>query len=313
MFYGYYPGCSLHGTAEEFDISIKASFRNLQIGLNEVPDWNCCGASSAHSTSEELDLALVARILAQAEKAKMQNVLVPCAACFSRLKMTNMELSGNAELQARVKSLIGQEYKGTVKISHILEVYRDLKDKITASAVKSFSGLKVACYYGCLLARPAEVVDFDDTENPMVMDELVTALGAEALDWSHKTECCGAGFIFSRGDISKKLVGDILDGAQDAGADLIAVACPLCHANLDMNQSAAGKVRGKKYDLPVIYISQMIGLAQGEDARSLGLNKHLVNADKIIRRLKAAESMAAENTVTETAAAETVATVTEPE
>lgn len=286
MDYGYYPGCTLHGTAKEFDSSIKASFKKLGLGMKEVPDWNCCGASSAHSTNEELSLALPVRVLSQAEKAKMETVFVPCAACYSRLKLANNEVQHDAEVLKRVNEIIGAEYQGTVAVKHLIEVYKDNIDKLQSGIVKTLDGLKLACYYGCLLARPRDVVDFDDTENPMVMDEIVTTMGAEALDWSHKTECCGAGFLFSRSDIATRLVGDILDAAIQVEADAIVVACPLCHANLDMRQSVVSQARKKEYNIPVIYISQLVSIALGSHPKELGFNKHIVSPTKVLNKIQ---------------------------
>jgi heterodisulfide reductase subunit B len=285
MEYGYYPGCSLHSTAKEFDKSIKASFKALEITLKEIPDWNCCGASSAHEISEELALALSVRVLGQAEHANQKTVIAPCAACYSRLKMANLEINKNADLKKNINQVIGKEYTGGVEVKHLTEIYRDNKDKIAASIVKPLAGLKVACYYGCLLARPRAVVDFDDAENPTTMDELVTILGAQALDWSHKTECCGASFSFSRIDITLRLVGEILDAAKLVGADIIVVACPLCQANLDMRQEMAAKRNKTTYNIPIIYISQLIGLAQGIKAKALGLDKHIVSGEKVLTDL----------------------------
>jgi heterodisulfide reductase subunit B len=287
MEYGYYPGCSLHSTAKEFDQSIKESFKALDLTLKEVPDWNCCGASSAHETSEELALGLSIRVLSQAEHANQKTIIAPCAACYSRLKMANREIAHDAELKKRINQIIGQDYSGSVTVKHLTEIYKDNKDKLASTVVKPLTGLKVACYYGCLLARPKSVVDFDDAENPTTMDELVTVLGAQAVDWSHKTECCGASFSFSRIDIAVRLVGDILEAAKLVGADIIAVACPLCQANLDMRQEMAAQRNKTTYGIPIIYISQLIGLAQGIKVKALGLDKHVVSADKTLAKLKA--------------------------
>lgn len=286
MEYGYYPGCSLHGTAKEFDLSIKESFQSLGLTLKEVPDWNCCGASSAHETSEELALALSVRVLSQAEQAGLKIVVAPCAACYSRLKIANREVTHNADLRERINHVMGQDYEGGVTVKHVTEIYKENKDKLAASVKKPLAGLKIASYYGCLLARPKDIIDWDDAENPTTMDDLVTVLGAQALDWSHKTECCGASFSFSRPDIAVRLVGNILEAAKGADADAIAVACPLCQANLDMRQGLAEKRNQTVYGLPIIYISQLIGLAQGRDARALGLDKHVVSPAGLLAKVR---------------------------
>jgi len=290
MEYGYYPGCSLHGTAREFDLSIRETFKSLGLTLKEVPDWNCCGASSAHETSEELAFALPQRVLSQAEQAGLKTVVAPCAACYSRLKMTNIEVIHDGNLRQRINGIMQQTYHGGVTVRHVTEIYKEHRDRIAATVKKPLSGLKIASYYGCLLARPKSVVDWDDTENPTTMDELVTVLGAEALDWSHKTECCGASFSLSRPDIAVRLVGNILEAAKGAGADAIAVACPLCQANLDMRQALAEKRNETSYRLPAVYISQLIGLAQGKSAKALGLGKHMVSPLGLMRKIKPPET-----------------------
>ena len=284
MEYGYYPGCSLHGTAKEFDLSIKQSFQSLGLTLKEVPDWNCCGASSAHETSEELALALSVRVLSQAEQAGLKTVVAPCAACYSRLKMANKEVTHDADLRERINHVMGQDYEGGVTVRHVTEIYKENRDKVAASVAKPLSGLKIASYYGCLLARPKEVVDWDDAENPTTMDDLVTVLGAQALDWSHKTECCGAGFSFSRPDIAVRLVGKILEAAQSVGADAIAVACPLCQANLDTRQDEISRETGKAYNIPVFYVTELLGLALGSPNVNKWLKAHLVDTKPLLKQ-----------------------------
>ena len=283
MNYGYYPGCSLERIAREFDISIRECCLGLGIELAEVPDWNCCGASAAHETSEELALALSVRVLSQAEHHGLNTVLVPCAACYNRLKLANIEVRSDRRRAQRTSDLVGQDYEGKVVVKHLIEVLIDNRDKLESSVVRPLKGMRLACYYGCLLARPPRVVDFDDAENPMTMDEIVTILGAEPVDWSHKTECCGAGFTFSKTNIALRLVGDILEAAQAVSADAIVVGCPLCHANLDMRQGMAERRNEREYRIPITYISQLVGLAQGKEYSSLGLSKHMVSPEKTLQ------------------------------
>lgn len=286
MRYGYYPGCSLHSIAKEFDLSIRLSCPPLDLELVEVPDWSCCGASPGHMISEELSLALSVRNLCQAERHDLTTVIAPCAACYSRLKFANKGMREDARLMSRINWVLGEEFSGKVEVKHLIEVlYKDVGlSKIESTVVKPLKGIKFACYYGCLLTRPPKVVDFDDVENPIVMDRIVEALGAEAVGWSHKTECCGAGFAVARPEIVVRLVDEILRAAQLAAADSIVVACPLCHANLDMRQSQAKNKYGRNYNIPILYISQLIGLAQGGAFKALGLDKHLVSPRNLLEK-----------------------------
>ncbi len=271
----YYPGCSLLGSSREYDESLRAIIGPMGFELLEVPDWNCCGASSAHSLNHELSLALPARILTLAETLGVEEMLVPCAACYGRLMTTRHDLLENAELRARINEITGMEYRGTVRplnILEFLECHADaFKNRVTAPFDKD-----VACYYGCLLVRPPKVVNFDRPEDPRTMDNLVEMIGAKALDWDFKVECCGAGHSISRTDLVGKLSSKIVGNAVKKGAQAIVVACPMCHSNLDMRRSFINKAAGQKYTIPVIYITQAIGLAMGLGEKELGLNRHIV-------------------------------------
>ena len=289
---GYFPGCSLQGSASEFDESLQAIAPALGLELIEIPDWNCCGASAAHNLNRLLALALPARTLALAERAGFREVLVPCSACYSRLILTRHELDQDEGLRRQVAEIIGMEYQGTARVLNILEVmgqiFQDgLKDKIT----KPFEH-PVACYYGCLLVRPPKVVQFDRPEDPRTMDELMKKIGAKPIDWAFKVECCGAGFSISRTDLVAKLSSKILADAQRRGAEAIIVTCPMCHANLDMRQEKAEKWAGRKYSMPVLYLTQAIGLALGLPEKKLALHQHLVPVSFPVKAKPAAKAKA---------------------
>jgi heterodisulfide reductase subunit B len=243
--------------------------------LVEVPDWNCCGASSAHNLNQELSIALPARNLSLAETLGVEEMVLPCAMCYNKHLVARHELLENAELRARIAEITGMEYKGIVRplnILEFLECHADaFKDKIKAPFDKD-----VACYYGCLLVRPPKVMNFDRAEDPQTMDKLVEMLGAKALDWDYKVECCGAGHSISRTDLVGKLSGKIVDNAVRRGAQAIVVACPMCHSNLDMRRDFINKAVGKKFTIPAIYITQAIGLAMGLGEKELGLHRHIV-------------------------------------
>jgi heterodisulfide reductase subunit B len=271
---GFYPGCSMKGSAREYSESLLAVAAALGRKLPEVPDWNCCGATAAHNLDSNLALALPARILAAAEKDGMDEVLVPCAACYSRLSVTRHELSQSEGLRRTISELIEADYHGTVRVLNILEWLAGIPDLETL--VRTPFARRVACYYGCLLVRPAGVVRFDRPEEPQSMDLLMKRIGADPVDWAFKTECCGAGFSVSRTDLVAKLSGLILDDAVARGAEAVIVACPMCHLNLDMRRPQIEKRSGRKYGIPVLYVTQALGLAMGVSPQRLGLRRHKV-------------------------------------
>lgn len=277
MKYAYYPGCSLHSTAREYDVSTRTVCRELGIELEEIPDWNCCGASSAHSINHELGVALALRNLAKAEQMGL-DVTIPCAACFSRLKGADAAVKANPKLQASMAENAGIKYSGGMKILSLLEAISGLgSDAIKSHVKRPLTGLKVACYYGCLLLRPPSVTQFDDPENPISLDNMISALGGEPVEWPYKNECCGASLSISKPEVVVKLTHDILSMAKRSGANCVVTACPLCQGNLDMRQPDIAAKYGEKYDLPIFYFTQLMGVAFGLSDDSLGLNKLLVD------------------------------------
>ncbi len=281
---GYFPGCSLSSTAREYDISTRIVCEDLGIELIEVPHWVCCGATTAHITSDIAANALPAKTLIWAEKNNMP-ITSPCSACFSRLALAHHTMTADEDMRKDVAEVVGEEYKGGAKVLHLARVFYETYglEALKAKVKKPLKGLKVASYYGCLMTRPAEVCDFDRTENPMFMDKTVQALGAEPVKWGYKTECCGAAFSLTKKEAVIKLTGDILNDAKECGADVIVVACPLCHANLDSRQREIEKRSGRKIGLPIIYISQMIGLALGYNALDLSFKKHFVDPVRVLK------------------------------
>ncbi len=255
----YYPGCSLHGTAKEYDLSVRSVSHALGIDLDEIEDWSCCGASSAHNTNFKLSIALPARDLITAEK-KAQDVMVPCAACFNRFKTAEHHLGHDPALKAEVEEIVGGRYQGSVAVRNPIDIIaNDIGlEALSAKVVKKLSGLKPVSYYGCLLLRPPEVCRFDDAENPVLLDRILTALGAEARPWSFKTDCCGGSLTISKTAIVTKMVDKLMAMAHEAGANCLVTACPVCTANLDMRPSA-----GK--ELPVFYFTELAALAMGQE------------------------------------------------
>lgn len=279
---GYYPGCSLHGTARELDESLRAVAPPLGLELVEVNDWSCCGATSAHATSHLLSVALPARNLALAEEQGHDQLLAPCAACYNRLASARHAVASDAALAGTIEDVLGRPFPSAVAPRNLVEVLRARLDLLRERAVRPLTGLKVACYYGCLLVRPSEVCSFDDPEDPVSMEEVVAATGATAVAWRRRLDCCGGAFSVARTGSVVRLSRAILDDARSAGADAIAVACPMCHSNLDFRQKAL--VRRGEAELPVLYLSELVGLALGLDAETLGLGRHFVDTKAFVEK-----------------------------
>jgi heterodisulfide reductase subunit B2 len=273
---GIYPGCSLTGSARDYNESVFALAEAFEMEFVQIPDWNCCGATAAHNLNKELSLALPARILALAEKHGLEEIIVPCAACYSRLVVTQHELKKDPELKNRVSEILEMDYRGTSRILNVIEwIDRYIIPKLDGRIVKPFNH-KVACYYGCLLVRPHKVLQYDRAEDPQTMDLVLSKIGAEPVDYPFKTECCGAGFSVSRTDIVSKLSGKIIEEAEYRGAEAIVVACPMCHSNLDMRRSDINRYWKREFKIPVVFVTQAIGLAIGLPESRLGLKRHFV-------------------------------------
>jgi heterodisulfide reductase subunit B len=274
MRFAYFPGCSLSSSGYDYDLSLKYVARALGIDLVEVKDWVCCGASSAHATSHLVSIALPVLNLSHAEKDGFEKLIAPCLACLSRFKAANVELEHDGKLRSEIHEVFDYKYQGKVKVYHPLEVFLEMgMDKIREKIRKKLSGLKIACYYGCVLTRPPNVCQFDNVEDPQSMDTIVRTLGATPLEWSFKTECCGVSMTLTRSDIVLKLSNDILRAAKEAGADAIAVSCPLCQANLDGRQRQIEETYNVRYRIPIIYITQLMGLAFGAFPKEVGIQK----------------------------------------
>lgn len=278
----YYPGCSLEATGKEYDLSTRAVCAALGLELAELEDWNCCGATSAHNLDHLLALALPARNIARAQGMGL-DVAVPCAACYSRLKKADYILRNDEEMRGEIEAAAGFDFNGESKVVSLLEalVSRVGLDVIKQRVVKPLNELPVVCYYGCLLVRPPEVAGFDRVEHPQVMDRLVETLGAVPLNWSYKTECCGASLALTNTGVVEGLVGRIAEAAREAGAAAIVTACPLCQSNLEMRQPrGTGAV-------PALYFTELMGLAMGLEGADKWLGKHLVVPTQVLKRISA--------------------------
>ena len=285
MKYAYYPGCSLEGSGAEYAHASEAVLEALGVELEEIDDWVCCGATAAHATSHLLSIALPAISCAAAEKQSL-DIMTCCTACHSRLKQTNQQVKDDPELQAQISEIIEEDYRGSSRVLHLTEVLaREVGlDAIKEKVRRPLKGLKVACYYGCLISRMPESLLGDKSEYPMLLDDLMGAVGAEPVDWPYKTECCGAALTLARQKTVIRLCADILQMAKENGADVMVVACPLCQANLDMYQSEAEKLRGERFGIPALYFVQLMGLAMGLDPKRICLNKAIVDPLPILAK-----------------------------
>lgn len=282
--YSYYPGCSLHASASEYDLSTRAVFAALGIEIKEIPDWICCGATPAHNVDELLSLSLSAKNLELAEQVP-GDMAVACASCFSRLKFTQHILAKSESKRKLVEKAIDAPVAIDRTVKHLLEILaRDYGLQQLADAVKKpLSNIKVACYYGCLLTRPTDVPNLDCTEAPNIMETVMEAVGAQTVPWTHRLECCGANFTLSRPPVVQQLSNAVLESAKASGADCIVVACPLCHGNLDIRQKEIEGIYKADYDLPIFYLTQLVGLALGVAPEQLGLDALIVSPQKLLK------------------------------
>jgi heterodisulfide reductase subunit B2 len=289
MKYAYYPGCSAESTARDQYMSVNEVAKVLSIELIELEGWTCCGSTPAHHTDKFLSIALPAANLLMAKTMGLEMVVF-CAACYNRMKVANHEIQSDPEIRKEVSEALGEDYDGSVEIHHFIEVL--IKEigikKLQEAFTHSLDGLKVASYYGCLLVRPLNVTRFDNPENPTIMDSLITIMGGESIDWPYKVDCCGGGFALSRTDIVVDLSNSILGMAKASGAQCIAVACPMCQINLDLRQSDIHKIKGMDYKMPVVYITQLLGLCLGISSEKLGMDKCVVSPEPIIELVRKA-------------------------
>lgn len=283
--YAYYPGCTLHGTAAEYGESTLRVCQALDIELRELADWNCCGASSAHTINPWLALGLVGRNLRLAQQTGLDHIVLPCAACYARFKEAQHTLQDRATA-AKVEYVVGAAIPTTLQIDPLLGILSQppYPERIQARLVHPLTGLKLAPYYGCLLTRPPDVTHFDDPEDPQTLDELLRLLGAEAVAWPGKTSCCGASLAISRSDLVLDLSSQLLTWAAEAGADAIVTACPMCHSNLDSRQGQMRRAGRGDHRMPVYYFTQLIGLALGFSAQAMGVPRHLTEAVSLFDR-----------------------------
>ena len=273
---GYYPGCALHGSSNDYEQSLRACLGALDVQLQEVKDWICCGATAAHSLNHKLSLALPARNLALAERDGFQQLFAPCPLCSMQLLKVQKAVKENG-VREELSQIIEADVRGDGQVLNLIQLFERVGlDRLKAAVKEPLKSITAACYYGCLLTRPPDVVHFDDFEQPRSMEAVLAVLGAKTVDWSYKTECCGAGMTMASEDTVLELAHKILSNAADHGANCLVVACPMCHVNLDMKQAAVERRYGKKLDMVIYYLSDLVGLALGLSGEQLGVNRHFV-------------------------------------
>jgi heterodisulfide reductase subunit B len=286
MSYIYYPGCSLKGTGRAYEESLLAVLKALEVDIRELDDWNCCGATSYMSVSELKAFALCARNFAlaeqQAKETGMTDLIVPCAACYLGLNKAKRYLDQYPDTRRKIDEALATAnlaYRNHIRIRHPLDVLvNDIgTERITAAVKCSLEGLKVACYYGCQIIRP--YAEFDDQENPTTMNQIVWALGAKTVDWPLKTRCCGGSLTGTVQDVGQRLSYILLREATLRGADVIITACPLCQFNLECYQSDMSRRFKTSIDIPVLYFTQLIGIALGVSSRQLAMQRLFVPFD----------------------------------
>ncbi len=278
----YYPGCSALGTSKEYEVSTQAICKHLGVFAKEIEDFSCCGSTPAHTMSHELSGALSARNLRLAADMKADKVLTSCPSCLANLKTAKHRMADD-KFKAEVDALLDTPTAELPDINSVLQYLTEEVglEKIKTKVRKPLAGLKVACYYGCLLTRPAAIMQYDSEEQPMTMDNLLTALGAECVPYPLKTECCGASQGIPQQKMTSTLVGRLLERAKEFGADVVAVACPLCQMNLDLRQSQAEKENNTTYNMPVLYFTQLMALAFDLPEKDIMLDKLVVNPSRV--------------------------------
>jgi len=283
MKYSYYPGCSAHASGKEYNASLRAVCQELNIELVEVRDWNCCGATPAATTRPQLSKALAARNLAIAAEAQL-DLMTPCSACYKNIRGAALKLQDDAKARAELESLLDHRSLAHIPpVRHPVDILWNDFDLNSLPVKRPLKGVKVASYYGCLISRPKG--GFDDPETPRSMDDLMEAVGAEAVDWGYKTKCCGGAVFVPRKQIGLELTGKILLKAHEAAADVIAVGCPFCHLLLDMYQDQALHQVGADFRLPIMYFSQLLGVAFGISDAALELKGNVVSPFPVLERI----------------------------
>ncbi len=280
----YYPGCTLNTVAKDFDTAARASMEQLGVRLEELSQWNCCGASFPLTPDNLIGLAGPMNVLIRSQEAG-GTVSTLCSFCYNTLKRTNQALKKDATKLSVLNDFLKSNYAGEVKVLHLLEVLRDEVgfDKLKAAVTRPLAGLNVGAYYGCMLLRPASA-GIDHPESPAIFEDFLRALGCTAVEFPDRGECCGAHLAMSEEEIVKRLSGNVLRSAAEWGAEVITTSCPLCFHNLERSQKALEREDGIRGGLPILYFTQILGLALGQDPAALGLKNNLTDPMPMLER-----------------------------
>ena len=283
----YYPGCTLKANAKNFEDSALYALEQLDIDVEELPRWNCCGTVYSLATDDLIHHMAPIRNLIRVKESGSNRVMTLCAMCYNTLKRANKRMKDDPESLEKINQVMYKEeinYEGDVEVYHLLELLRDeiqfsnLAKKVT----KPLKNLKVACYYGCMLVRPVEI-GFDDPENPSVMEDFVRALGGEPIDFPYKTECCGSYQTVDKTDIVAERTNQIINSAKSRGADVIASSCPLCSFNLDHRQKQTTQIYQDFEGLPILYFTQLLAVALNCPEEILRFNLHYFDPRPILQ------------------------------
>lgn len=283
----YFPGCTLYTKAKGLDSSTRASLAALGLELAELPEWTCCGTVFPLAQDNYMGMVAAARILANAAKQEDGRLVTVCSFCYNVLKRVNYAVKNNEEARQKLNTYLEEDYQGETQLVHPLELVRDevgfeaLRGKVNTK----LKGLKVACYYGCMLTRPAAEMNFGAAENPTVMDEMVEALGAEPVEFPYKTKCCGSYQLLKTYELVVNRVKEILEAAKNSGAQAIITSCPLCQFNLDWIQEKMAREESGFETLPVLYFTQLLGLALDVAEETLGFDQHYVDPKPLVQGL----------------------------
>ena len=277
----YFPGCSASSSAREYDLTVRSTADVLNINLVEPPGWVCCGSSSAHATDSSQAHVFPLHTMSTIERMGMTTVTSPCSNCFARLKMAEFEGTQDVQALEQVAAITDYQYQGKVRVQHFVDTIMEhaTPEKISEKVKRPLEGLKVACYYGCLITRPAKATAAENPEYPMKMDYLLQSLGAETVDWSYKTDCCGGSLSVTQSELALEMSEAILKDAKACGAEAVITMCPMCHMNLDARQPDMKT----NFDMPIFHSTQLTTLAFGLDVKDSHFNKNIVDPVPLLK------------------------------